>query len=154
MKDKNQRYEKVLESVKAVLLGSGQDLSIVARMALVASILRAEFFEWVFCGFYQVVDNHLEIGPYQGEVLACSTIAFGRGVCGVAAEKQNTVIVDDVNQFPGYIACDSETISEIVVPVFTDHQLVAVLDVDSPQAAAFDDTDKKYLEQIVKIMTL
>ncbi|MFQ6612250.1 MAG: GAF domain-containing protein [Fidelibacterota bacterium] len=154
MKDKNQRYEKVLESVKAVLLGSGQDLSIVARMALVASILRAEFFDWVFCGFYQVVDNHLEIGPYQGEVLACSTIAFGRGVCGVAAEKQNTVIVDDVNQFPGYIACDSETISEIVVPVFTDHQLVAVLDVDSPQTAAFDDTDKKYLEQIVKIMTL
>ncbi len=152
--NKHDRYEKVLESVKAVLLGNGRSLSLVARMALVASILKAEFIEWVFCGFYQVVDHHLEIGPYQGEVLACSTIEFGRGVCGTAAENQKTVIVKDVNQFSGYIACDSETVSEIVVPVFTDHRLVGVLDVDSPQSAAFDESDQKYLEQIVKIMTL
>jgi GAF domain-containing protein len=152
--NKHDRYEKVLESVKAVLLGTGRSLSLVARMALVASILKAEFMEWIFCGFYQVVDHHLEIGPYQGDVLACSTIEFGRGVCGAAAEQQKTIIVKDVNQFPGYIACDSETVSEIVVPVYTDHRLVAVLDVDSPHSAAFDESDQKYLEQIVKIMTL
>jgi len=102
-------------------------------------------------GFYRVTEtNLLTIGPYQGDVLACGTIPFGKGVCGVAAEKGETIIVDDVSEFPNYIACDSDTKSEIVVPVVRNGKVTAVLDVDSGEIGWFDITDNQSLESVIQ----
>ena len=120
---------------------------------ILPSILKSEYKEWVFCGFYRVVkENLLEIGPYQGDVLACGHIDFNRGVCGKSARTQTTVIVDDVSLFPGYISCDDQTVSEIVIPVIKDEQLIAVLDIDGDQVGQFDDTDQTYLEKMVRLI--
>ena len=125
----------------------------VGKMATISSILKSEFSEWVFCGFYRVVKpDLLEIGPYQGNVLACSHITFGRGVCGIAASDMKTVIVDNVSIYPGYISCDDQTVSEIVVPIIKDGKLTAVLDIDGDSAGQFDTTDKESLEELVKLI--
>jgi GAF domain-containing protein len=109
-------------------------------------------FFWV--GFYIVKNNELVLGPFQGPV-ACTRIAKGKGVCGKAWEKKETIIVDDVEQFPGHIACSSLSKSEIVIPVYNkENELVAVLDVDSEQLATFDSTDEKYLSEILKEIKL
>ena len=102
-------------------------------------------------GFYIPHGNELVLGPFQGPV-ACTRIAFGKGVCGSAWEKGDTIIVDDVDQFPGHIACSAESKSEIVVPVFRNGKLVFLLDIDSDRYANFDDTDKEYLESIMSIL--
>jgi len=149
--DKELRYQNLSKSAKAVL--DGYPMDEIGKMATLASILKSEFSEWVFCGFYRVVKpDLLEIGPYQGDILACGHIAFNRGVCGAAATQKKSVIVDNVSAFPGYISCDDQTVSEIVVPVIIDDKLRAVLDVDGSQVGQFDATDKKYLEELVKLL--
>lgn len=149
-KNKTERYEAALRTIRAVLGPEGYQLSEIGHMATISSILAREFPEWIFTGFYRVIKKDLlEIGPYQGPILACGTIEFGRGVCGTSARTGETVIVRDVSEFPGYISCDSATRSEIVVPVFHKNRLIAVLDIDSAQIGDFDETDRRYLEKIV-----
>jgi GAF domain-containing protein len=146
---KAERYARLAEEIAAVLAG---EPNLVARMATVASMLATSFDHFFWIGFY-VVDpakgDELVVGPYQGS-LGCLRIAFGRGVCGAAAASGETQVVDDVNAFPGHIACDNRSASEIVVPVRdAGGRLIAVLDVDSDRPAAFEATDRKWLERIV-----
>ncbi len=148
--DKAARYAEVAQEIAAVLEGEPNG---VARMATVASMLASSFEHFFWTGFY-VVDpdkpQELVVGPYQG-TLGCLRIAFGRGVCGAAAASGETQIVDDVHAFPGHIACDARSRSEIVVPVFgPDGRLIAVFDVDATEPAAFDRTDAEGLERILK----
>lgn len=125
----------------------------VARMATVAAMLAARFAHYSWTGFYALDPTRLDelvVGPYQG-TLGCLRIAFGQGVCGTAAAERRTLIVPDVDAFPGHIACDSRSHSEIVVPAFdATGALIAVLDVDSLDRAAFDETDARGLEEIVR----
>ncbi|MDP6338896.1 MAG: GAF domain-containing protein [Candidatus Marinimicrobia bacterium] len=149
--DKEQRYKKVIDTAKSAL--EGYPMDDIGKMATLASILKSEFNEWVFCGFYRVVKKDLlEIGPYQGDVLACGHIAFGRGICGSAAQDQKTIIVDNVADFHGYISCDDQTVSEIVVPVIKNSDLIAVLDIDGDTVGQFDDADQSSLKELVKLI--
>ena len=146
---KAERYAAVAEEVAAVLDG---EPNLVARMATVSSMLAGSFEHYFWTGFY-VVDadktDELVVGPYQGS-LGCMRIAFGRGVCGTAAATRTTQVVADVHAFPGHIACDSRSASEIVVPVFDEAgRLIAVFDVDSEAPAAFDEVDRAWLERIL-----
>jgi len=148
--DKAARYVEVAAEIASVLDG---EPNLTARMATVASMLANSFDHYFWTGFY-VVDptrpGELVVGPYQG-TLGCLRIAFGRGVCGAAAATGQTQLVADVHAFPGHIACDSRSESEIVVPVFdAGGALLAVFDVDSDQPAAFDQTDQAGLEAILK----
>lgn len=147
--DKAARYREVEQEIAATISG---ETNLVARMATVSNILHHAFAHYFWTGFY-VVDlekpNELVVGPYQG-TLGCLRIAFGKGVCGTAAARRETVIVDDVHAFPGHIACDSRSESEIVVPVYDrDGRLIAVFDVDSDQKSMFDETDRAALEAIL-----
>ena len=148
--DKTTRYGEVAQEIAAVLEGEPNR---TARMATVASMLASSFDHFFWTGFY-VVDpdkpRELVVGPYQG-TLGCLRIAFGRGVCGKAAETGAVQIVDDVLAFPGHIACDARSRSEIVLPVFDpDGALIAVFDVDAVEPAAFDKVDAEGLERILK----
>ena len=148
--DKATRYAEVAEQIASVLDGES---NLTARMATVASMLASSFDHYFWTGFY-VVDpakpRELVVGPYQG-TLGCLRIAFGRGVCGAAAETGHTQLVRDVHAFPGHIACDSRSQSEVVVPVLdAQGRLIAVFDVDSDKPAAFDETDQAWLEKILK----
>ena len=147
---KAQRYAAVAGEIAAVLAGEPNR---VARMATVAAMLAATFDHYFWTGFYLVDPDRpdeLVVGPYQG-TLGCLRIAFGRGVCGVAAATRRTQLVPDVHAFPGHIACDSRSASEIVAPVFDrDGRLIAVFDVDSEQPSAFDLTDQMGLELILR----
>ncbi|MDP3490583.1 MAG: GAF domain-containing protein [Phenylobacterium sp.] len=147
--EKAERYALLAEEIAAVLDG---EPNLTARMATVASMLAASFDHFFWTGFY-VVDpdkpRELVVGPYQG-TLGCLRIAFGRGVCGAAAESGQTQVVEDVHAFPGHIACDARSASEIVVPVFDGAgRLIGVLDVDSDQKSAFDEMDASWLQIIV-----
>ena len=122
----------------------------IANMANVAAMIHETFRFW-WTGFYRVVGEELVLGPFQGP-LACSRIAYGRGVCGTAWKEARTQVVPDVEQFPGHIACSSASKSEIVVPLFKDGKVVAVLDIDSEQLATFDETDRHWLERIVELL--
>ena len=149
--DKKKRYNKVINSAKTIL--NHYTIDEIGKMSIISSILKNEFNEWIFCGFYRVVKKEvLEIGPYQGNIIPCGHISFNRGVCGASAKKRKTIIVNDVSKFPGYISCDSETISEIVVPVIKDDKLLGVLDVDGGKISQFDATDQSYLEKIVLLI--
>jgi GAF domain-containing protein len=146
---KDARYRDVAAEIASVLEG---ERNVTARMATVASMLAASFDHYFWTGFY-VVDpdqpDELVVGPYQG-TLGCLRVAFGRGVCGTAAATRQTQIVPDVNAFPGHIACDSRSLSEVVVPVIgPSDDLIAVFDVDSDRPAAFDETDARWLETIL-----
>ena len=148
--DRGQRYADLAAEIDAVLAGESDR---VARMAPVAAMLAADFDQFLWTGFY-IVDprrpDELVVGPYQG-TLGCLRIKVGRGVCGCAAARRETLLVDDVEAFDGHIACDSRSRSEIVVPVTDrDGALIAVLDVDSAAPAAFDDIDARGLEEIVR----
>ncbi len=148
--DKAARYAEVAEEIAAVLEGESNR---VARMATIASMLAQVFETFFWTGFY-VVDpekpQELVVGPYQG-TLGCLRIAFGKGVCGTAASERRTQIVPDVHAFPGHIACDSRSNSEIVVPVLDgEGELIAVFDVDSIEFAAFDEADALWLERILR----
>ncbi len=148
--DRLARYAIVAEEIAAVLEG---EPNLTARMATVAAMLAASFDHYFWTGFYVVDPDRpaeLVVGPYQG-TLGCLRIAFGRGVCGTAAESRRTQLVADVHAFPGHIACDARSASEIVVPVFDpDGRLIAVLDIDSETPAAFDEVDQAALEAIVR----
>ena len=141
---KKELYENLLPQIKALVEGEND---MIANMANVAACLKDTFnFWWV--GFYRVINDELVLGPFQGP-LACTRIRKGKGVCGTAWQRAETVIVPDVDEFPGHIACSSLTKSEIVVPVFKDGKIIAVLDVDSERTANFDDVDKEFLEKLV-----
>ena len=147
--EKDRRYDDATSEILAVVVG---EPDVVARMATVASMLTAAFPEMSWCGFYRVDpinDQELVVGPYQGP-LGCLRIAFGRGVCGAAAARRETVIVEDVHAFPDHIACDATARSEIVVPVFdAGGTLLAVLDLDSRELATFDDVDASRLRDLI-----
>jgi L-methionine (R)-S-oxide reductase len=129
----------------------GETLDDIALMATINSILASRFPYYFWTGFYRVCGDRLIVGPYIGTV-GCLQIEFGRGVCGTAAEKRETIVVPDVNQFPGHIACDPNSRSEIVVPVYDrDGALIAVFDVDSDQPDAFDEEDRKGIEKILAL---
>tara|TARA_B110000495_G_scaffold3551_1_gene2658 strand:+ start:68 stop:520 length:453 start_codon:yes stop_codon:yes gene_type:complete len=148
---KEDRYINVLNTAENSL--NDYQIDEIGKMAIISSILKNEFKEWIFCGFYRAVKKELlEIGPYQGNIIPCGHITFTRGVCGASARERKTIIVNDVSIFPGYISCDSETISEIVVPVIKDDQLLAVLDIDGNTISQFDATDQSYLEKIVLLI--
>lgn len=118
----------------------------VAKMANAAAEIHRTFGFW-WTGFYRVVDGELVLGPFQGPV-ACMHIPYGKGVCGSAWKRKETIVVPDVEQFPGHIACSSESKSEIVVPVWSGNEIIAVLDIDSEKLATFDEADKRQLELI------
>tara|TARA_B100000900_G_scaffold22646_1_gene17697 strand:- start:92 stop:562 length:471 start_codon:yes stop_codon:yes gene_type:complete len=141
-------YNKVYKTLKS-LFNSNPPLSFQAKMSLSASVLACQFDNWIFCGFYVSCNNRdLEIGPYQGAILPCTNIKYGAGVCGSAALKRQTIIVKNVLKCANYISCDSDTKSEIVVPIFNKKKLVAVLDIDSNKRNDFDKIDKENLEKI------
>ena len=142
---KEEKYTSILP--QAAFLLEGED-DIIANMANLSALLHQAFGFW-WTGFYRVAGKELVLGPFQGP-LACTHIPFGRGVCGIAWKNGETVIVPDVEEFPGHIACSSESRSEIVVPVRNDNGIVAVLDIDSRELGCFDDIDRKYLEKIVE----
>lgn len=144
---KAEKYKSLLAQIGALIEG---ETDLIAVMSNVAAVLHQEMGFW-WTGFYRVVGDQLVLGPFQGPV-ACMHIAKGRGVCGTAWQRGETVVVADVEQFPGHIACSSESRSEIVVPLFDAGRVIAVLDIDSERLAAFDDTDRHYLEQICRMI--
>ena len=144
---KQKRYEALLPQIASVVEG---EPDLIANMANVAAMLHETFGFW-WTGFYRVMGEELVLGPFQGP-MACTRIRKGRGVCGTAWLKEETQVVPDVDKFPGHIACSSASRSEIVVPVFQEGKVIAVLDIDSAQLATFDETDRQYLERIVQIL--
>lgn len=146
--DKEQQYQTLVPQIESLLAGESDE---TANMANVAAALKQTFnFFWV--GFYVVKEEMLVLAPYQGPI-ACTRIRFGRGVCGTAWKEARTLIVADVEQFPGHIACSSESKSEIVVPVIREGKVVAVLDIDSDELNSFDAVDAVYLEKICRLLS-
>ena len=147
--NKQELYETLLPQLQSLTAG---ETDMVANMANVAAALKQTFgFFWV--GFYVVKEEMLVLAPFQGP-LACSRIRYGKGVCGTAWKEARTMVVPDVEQFPGHIACSSDSRSEIVVPVVRNGKVVAVLDIDSDNLNAFDGTDAKYLEQLCAFLPM
>lgn len=151
---KTDSYKLLVEQIKALIEG---ETDVVAVMANVSAVIHEAMGFW-WTGFYRVMAktdsdaNELVLGPFQGPV-ACMHIAFGRGVCGTAWERRQTIVVPDVEQFPGHIACSSLSRSEIVVPVLSaSGEVKAVLDIDSKELATFDDTDRQYLEAVCSLI--
>lgn len=145
MTDKEQKYEALVAQAKAM---SEAETDEIALMANVAAIIHETFHFW-WTGFYRVVGEELVLGPFQGP-LACTRIKFGRGVCGTAWKEKHSVVVPDVEEFPGHIACSSASRSEIVVPMFRNGEVFAVFDIDSEKLSTFDETDRVFLEKIVQ----
>jgi len=145
--DKKEQYQSLLPQIEALLYG---EPDLVANLANICAALKEQF-KWLWIGFYLVKDNELVLGPFQGPV-ACTRIAKGKGVCGIAWQKAETLIVPDVDEFPGHIACSSLSRSEIVIPIFHNNEVIGVLDVDSEDLAKFDDIDAEYLQQVVKLL--
>ncbi|MDB4923738.1 GAF domain-containing protein [Mucilaginibacter sp.] len=145
--NKAEQYQSLIPQIEALLTG---EPDLVANMANVCAALKEQF-KWFWVGFYLVKDDELVLGPFQGPV-ACTRIGLGRGVCGAAWQQEKVLIVPDVDAFPGHIACSSASRSEIVVPIFNDGKVVAVLDVDSDELDQFDETDAQYLQQIVELV--
>lgn len=141
---KKEKYESLIPQIKGLM--TGED-NLIANLGNIAAALKEQF-NWLWVGFYWVVDDELVLAPFQGPV-ACTRIKKGRGVCGTSWEKGITLVVEDVEKFPGHIACSSTSRSEIVVPVFQNGVIVGVLDVDSTELAHFDHIDQQYLEEIV-----
>lgn len=141
---KRERYEELLPQIKSLI---EYENDITANLANVAAALKYGM-EYFWVGFYLKKGNELVLGPFQGPV-ACTRIPFSKGVCGASYSQKETIIVDDVDAFPGHIACSSLSKSEIVVPVFKDGDVIAILDVDSETLASFDEIDKKYLEDLM-----
>ena len=145
--NKEKRYTTFLEQFAPLIEGETHAISVLANTC--AALKEAFGFFWV--GFYLVENNELILGPFQGSV-ACYSIRKGRGVCGTAWEKKQTLVVPDVDQFPGHNPCSSLSRSEIVVPIIAGNEVKGVLDIDSDQLNTFDDTDKKYLEEVVRLL--
>ena len=146
--EKEEKYKLLKQQIEALVAGEDDSVSVMANVS--AAIHQEMGFFWT--GFYIVKGEELHLGPFQGSV-ACMHIPFGRGVCGTAWQRAETIVVPDVEQFPGHIACSSLSRSEIVVPLFNaSHDVVAVLDIDSRELNTFDDIDRYWLEQIVKVI--
>ncbi|MFV0606913.1 MAG: GAF domain-containing protein [Niabella sp.] len=145
---KEEQYKSLIPQIKALITG---ETDLIANLANIAAALKEQF-NWLWVGFYVVKNNELVLGPFQGPV-ACTRILKGRGVCGKSWQDAATLIVSDVQQFSGHIACSSLSKSEIVVPIVSNNEVVGVLDVDSEVVNSFDVTDKKYLEEIVSLLT-
>ncbi|MBQ7489752.1 MAG: GAF domain-containing protein [Bacteroidales bacterium] len=145
--NKEDKYKSLLPQIEALVAG---EHDLIAKMANVVALLHETFGFW-WTGFYRVDRDELVLGPFQGHV-ACLRIPFGRGVCGTAWQRRETVIVPDVHEFAGHIACSSASNSEIVVPVFCDDTVIALLDIDSTDYDTFDETDKFYLEQMMRLL--
>lgn len=146
---KEEKYVQLIAQLK-FLLSSNDDF--ISNLANCSAALKQCFnFWWV--GFYIVKNNKLILGPFQGPI-ACTSIGLGKGVCGTSWQQAKTILVDDVNKFPGHIACSSESKSEIVIPIIKENKVIAILDVDSEHLAHFDLVDKKYLEEIAKEIAL
>jgi L-methionine (R)-S-oxide reductase len=144
---KEEQYKAILPQIKGLLEGE-QDL--IANLANISAALKEQF-GWLWVGFYLVKNDELVLGPFQGPV-ACTRIKKGRGVCGSSWARAETLIVPDVEKFPGHIACSSLSKSEIVLPLIQNYQVVGVLDVDSTELNTFDETDKIYLQQIIDLV--
>ena len=148
MQEKTEKYRLLTEQIKTLIEGETDVIAVMANVC--AAIHETMGFFWT--GFYRVVDGELVLGPFQGPV-ACMHIGFGRGVCGSVWKQRQTIVVPDVEQFPGHIACSSLSRSEIVVPQFSDNgEVQAVLDIDSKELNTFDETDRHYLEAICKMI--
>ncbi len=146
---KEEQYKALLPQIKALIEG---ETDLIANLANICAALKEQF-NWLWVGFYLVKQNELVLAPFQGPV-ACTRIKKGRGVCGVSWQQQQTLMVADVEQFPGHIACSSASRSEIVVPVIRNGEVLGVLDVDSEYLNHFDDTDRQYLEAIVAMISV
>lgn len=144
---KSERYALLLKQIESLLAGESDP---VARMANTAAMIHETFRFW-WTGFYRVIGSELVLGPFQGP-LACTRIARGRGVCGTAWQEGRTLVVPDVDQFPGHIACSSASRSEIVVPILRAGAVIAVLDIDSERPATFDEVDQFWLERIAALL--
>lgn len=145
--NKTEQYQSLLPQIKGLLDG---EPDLIANLANVAGALKEQF-NWLWVGFYLVKNNELVLGPFQGPV-ACTRIKKGKGVCGSSWEKAITLIVPDVEKFPGHIACSSLSQSEIVVPIIRNNEVIGVLDADSEKPDYFDKTDQHYLEEIVSLI--
>lgn len=144
---KEEQYKTLRPQLKALIEG---ETDTIANFANISAALKMTFdFFWV--GFYIVKKDELVLGPFQGTI-ACTRIKYGKGVCGTAWKEKRTVIVEDVNQFPGHIACDAASQSEIVVPLFRNDEVIAVLDIDSEHLNHFDEVDALYLKQVVELL--
>lgn len=148
---KRERYIEVLKQAKALLKGES---NLTANLSNLTSLLKYSFdyYLWVGFYFYDKVNNNLVLGPFQGR-LACTRIEIGKGVCGTAFQREEPIIVDDVNSFPGHIFCDNASKSEIVIPLFKGDEIRGVLDVDSAEYSSFDDIDKEYLSELSVILS-
>jgi L-methionine (R)-S-oxide reductase len=144
---KEEEYQSLIPQIKGLLEG---ETDLIANMANITAALKEQF-GWLWVGFYVVKNNELVLAPFQGPV-ACTRIKKGRGVCGSCWAQAKTLVVPDVEKFPGHIACSSLSKSEIVVPVIKDGEVVGVLDVDSEEYDLFDDIDKQYLEEVVRLI--
>ena len=147
MISKKEQYETLLAQARSLMEGEDDP---IARMANLAALIHTTFGFW-WTGFYRVQDETLLLGPFQGPV-ACMRIAYGRGVCGTAWKERRTVVVPDVEAFPGHIACSSESRSEIVVPIIREGRVTAVLDIDSRDLNTFDATDAQYLTLLAELL--
>ena len=145
---REEQYRTVLKQLDALLTGES---NVVANLANASALLNVFLQDINWVGFYVTEGNQLVLGPFQG-LPACVRIPFGRGVCGVAAETKTTQLVVDVNKFPGHIACDAASNSEIVVPLIKNNEVIGVLDIDSPNKGRFDEIDQTYLEEFVRIL--
>jgi GAF domain-containing protein len=144
---KHEKYELLYKQIAAVVSAESDQ---IANMANISAMIHHTFAFW-WTGFYRIVDNELVLGPFQGP-MACTRIAKGKGVCGTAWSEERTQLVEDVDKFPGHIACSSLSRSEIVVPIWHDNDIIGVLDIDSEHLATFDTTDKEWLERIVALL--
>lgn len=144
---KTDKYQNLYKQLESLLSGETDQ---IANMANMAALIHETFGFW-WTGFYIVKGEQLVLGPFQGPI-ACTRIPYGKGVCGTSWKRQETIVVPDVEEFPGHIACSSLSRSEIVVPIFSDNKVYAVLDIDSKELATFDDIDKEWLEKIVELL--
>ena len=147
-KEKNEMYQLLENQVESIV---GDGTLVISDLSNVSAVLNEALQEINWVGFYLMKDGILQLGPFQGK-LACTKIALGRGVCGTAAKEQKTQLVENVHEFPGHIACDSASNSEIVVPMIVDGSVMGVLDIDSPKFSRFDEEDQAGLEKIVRIL--
>jgi GAF domain-containing protein len=141
---KAEQYELLIPQIRALIY---DEPDVIANLANIAAALKTQF-KWLWVGFYLVKEDELVLGPFQGPI-ACTRIKKSRGVCGACWERESSIIVEDVNQFPGHIACSSLSKSELVIPIIRFGEVMGVLDIDSEHLSYFDETDKKYLELIV-----
>jgi len=143
--NKEEQYKSLLPQIKALISG---ETDLIANMANITAALKEQF-GWLWVGFYIIKNDELVLGPFQGPI-ACTRIQKGKGVCGASWEQEKTLIVPDVQQFPGHIFCSSLSVSEIVIPVIRNNKVYAVLDVDSEELSTFDSTDQHFLEEIIE----